>query len=749
MKKNSNYRLLLSYILSYLLIFIVPFSIISMIFYYNSVKSLREETELSNINNLNNIKNMIDGRMKELNDIGALISIDWKLTPYRVSRNEFRPDATTELEKYKQNSSIIDDLYLYYFIQNNIYSGNGQMSMDAFLKFRTNLENTTTELFVSNLKNIDYPGISTDIKPFGSNPTFVYPLPPGSVGTYGVIFMKLENTFFENMINNILGGYEGNVFIYDHNDQPVSTFSNDSTIFNPSVIDKILGNDSRIQEMKIENINYSIVKVKSEVSDWSYMMALPTNQFFSKVSKFKTFMLLVFLFIAIVTSAITIYIALKNFHPIQKMVDIVKRKETSIEFNSKNDLENLSVLLENLYIKHDDLNNKYIRQKPLIRDQYLTTLLKGQMKTINKSNELFDSIQLNLDGSHSFVMVTALTKNQLSRLDMEKLEEAAGQLLKSAKIYGVELINDKIIAYIINGKFNSKSEKNMFLTQFKQLLTNDSSMFIGVGKTYTGKNFINRSFIEASAAFEYGKTNQISNIVHFDEIKEHQETDTIWLPKSHLLKLTQSCKQGNIEIADEAVDSLIIWLQNHVGPNHLLKHLKYDLVNTLIKIASETGISLNPSAIYYQYDDTNLQQFQKILSDLTKEICNKIAEKKESQKNQLQLDILEYINTHFQDYNLSLENIAKDFNLSASYLSRFIKEETTKTFSQYVWELRLGEVKRQLIETDLPIKNIISSVGYIDAPNFTRKFKKTLGLTPSEYRNVHAKNWVKDPEKSF
>ncbi|MBS4217473.1 AraC family transcriptional regulator [Bacillus sp. FJAT-49711] len=687
--------------------------------------------------------------MRELNNIGALVSIDWKLTPYRVSRNETLPEATAELEKYKQNSAIIEDLYLYYFQQDTIYYGKGQMSMEAFLKFKANQKTISKESFVSNLKNIDYAGISTDIKPFGSNPTYVYPLPPGSAGTYGIVFMKLENSFFENMINNILGSYEGNVFIYDQNNQPVSTFSNNSTNFNTSIIKKILKNDSRIQDMNIDNVNYSIVKVKSTVSNWSYVMAMPTNQFFSKVSKFKTFMLLVVLFIAIVASGITIYTALKNFHPIQKMIDIIKRKETSIEFKSKNDLDNLSVLIENLYIKHDDLNNKYIRQKPLIRDQYLTTLLKGQMKTINKSDELFESIQLGLDGSHSFVMVTALSKNQLSRLDMEELEAAAGKLLNSANIYGVELINDKIIAYIINGKLNSKAEKNQFLTQFRQLLTDDSSMFIGVGKTYSGKNFINRSFIEASAAFEYGKTNHIHDIVHFDEIKEQQETDTIWLPKSHILKLTQSCKQGNLEIAEEAIHSLIIWLQNNEAPNHLLKHLKYDIVNTLMKIASETGISLNPSTIYYQYDEANLQQFQKILSELTKEICIKISEKKEAQNNQLQLDILEYINTHFQDYNLSLENIAKDFNLSASYLSRFIKEETTKTFSQYVWELRLGEVKRQLIETDLPIKNIISSVGYIDAPNFTRKFKKTLGLTPTEYRNIHAKGWGNDPEKSF
>lgn len=211
----------------------------------------------------------------------------------------------------------------------------------------------------------------------------------------------------------------------------------------------------------------------------------------------------------------------------------------------------------------------------------------------------------------------------------------------------------------------------------------------------------------------------------------------MWLPKTHLLKLTQSCKQGNPKIANEAIKSLIAWLSD--APIHLVKHMQYDIINTIIKTASETGISINLKKADYHFDVGSFKQFESDLAELAKEVCLEISQKKENQKNQLQIDILTYINNHFQDYALSLENMAQNFNLSASYLSRFIKDETQKTFSQYVWELRLAEVKKQLIETNSPIKEIISEVGYIDAPNFTRKFKNSVGLTPSEYRNIHSK----------
>lgn len=708
----------------------------SLIFYYNSVNSLRDEIEISNINNLRNIKNIVDDRMKELNEIGALISYDPKLSPYRVSMNEFRPEAIDELKKYKENSAIIDELYLYYFNQNEIFSADGHMSVDTFLEYQSSLQIADKDFFTENLSNINIPIISTYVKPFDDNPAFVYPLPPGPVSSFGVVLMKLEDTFFKNMINNILGSYEGIVFIFDQNNEVIATYSNDSTKLNVVNVKSILDKNASISELTIDKVNYSILKVKSDTSNWSYVTALPTNQFFSKVSEFRTFMLLIFLFIVIVASILSIYIALRQYHPIEKMIDIVKRKDNTYPLSNKNELDNLRIIIENLYAKHEDLNNKFVKQEPLVRDQCLITLLQGHTKAVNQSKELFHSLNLHFTGDYSFVFVTSFSKEQLSDIDMRQLDLASSQLLQDARLYSVELINEKVIAYIINGNMNKKEEKKKFLSQFMQLLmANEKNLCIGVGKTYPGKESINRSFIEASAAFEHGTANQIRGVIHFEEIKEQQET--MWLPKTHLLKLTQSCKQGNPKIANEAIKSLIAWLSD--APIHLVKHMQYDIINTIIKTASETGISINLKKADYHFDVGSFKQFESDLAELAKEVCLEISQKKENQKNQLQIDILTYINNHFQDYALSLENMAQNFNLSASYLSRFIKDETQKTFSQYVWELRLAEVKKQLIETNSPIKEIISEVGYIDAPNFTRKFKNSVGLTPSEYRNIHSK----------
>src|SRR5699024_11752737 len=93
-------------------------------------------------------------------------------------------------------------------------------------------------------------------------------------------------------------------------------------------------------------------------------------------------------------------------------------------------------------------------------------------------------------------------------------------------------------------------------------------------------------------------------------------------------------------------------------------------------------------------------------------------------QDKLRKKIKTFIHNNFYKYELSLESIADAFQLSIPYLSKFIKEQFGYPFNQYVFELRVNEVKKQLVETDKLIKEIVLDVGYRDVSNFTRAFKK-------------------------
>ena len=65
---------------------------------------------------------------------------------------------------------------------------------------------------------------------------------------------------------------------------------------------------------------------------------------------------------------------------------------------------------------------------------------------------------------------------------------------------------------------------------------------------------------------------------------------------------------------------------------------------------------------------------------------------------------------------------------------RLFKHETGRTITQYIVHLRCRQAAEMLRETNLPVQEISSYVGYTDNNYFVKVFKKVIGNTPSEYR---------------
>ncbi|WP_163537982.1 response regulator [Gracilibacillus sp. YIM 98692] len=96
---------------------------------------------------------------------------------------------------------------------------------------------------------------------------------------------------------------------------------------------------------------------------------------------------------------------------------------------------------------------------------------------------------------------------------------------------------------------------------------------------------------------------------------------------------------------------------------------------------------------------------------------------------------LDLINSKYME-DLSLSEIADDVGFNGSYLSRLFKMETGKGFVQYLREVRIQHAKDMLTKTESTIENISKEVGFQSEKHFRRIFKKDLGLTPSDYREL-------------
>lgn len=91
------------------------------------------------------------------------------------------------------------------------------------------------------------------------------------------------------------------------------------------------------------------------------------------------------------------------------------------------------------------------------------------------------------------------------------------------------------------------------------------------------------------------------------------------------------------------------------------------------------------------------------------------------------------IRENFYD-DMSLEEIARQVNMSYTWFRKQFKAFTGMSPAHYIQELKLQHSKKLLASTDMSIKEISFTLGY-DAPShFTNIFKKHIGCSPLAYR---------------
>jgi AraC-like DNA-binding protein len=117
-----------------------------------------------------------------------------------------------------------------------------------------------------------------------------------------------------------------------------------------------------------------------------------------------------------------------------------------------------------------------------------------------------------------------------------------------------------------------------------------------------------------------------------------------------------------------------------------------------------------------------------------KEIYLENIADEESQK------LLYFLSQNYTDPELSLEKIQQELGISESKISSIIKEHSNQNFKRYLNEIRIGEAKRLLKETDRQVMEIAYNVGYGNISHFNRVFKESEGCSPVEFRKKVKEN---------
>ena len=95
--------------------------------------------------------------------------------------------------------------------------------------------------------------------------------------------------------------------------------------------------------------------------------------------------------------------------------------------------------------------------------------------------------------------------------------------------------------------------------------------------------------------------------------------------------------------------------------------------------------------------------------------------------------ITRYMQEHLAE-EISLSVLAEEFHLNAQYISQLFKSKIGVGFLAYPINIRMEHAKKLLLTTPLSIAEVSEQSGYGDYRVFTKTFKRSEGITPSQYR---------------
>lgn len=138
----------------------------------------------------------------------------------------------------------------------------------------------------------------------------------------------------------------------------------------------------------------------------------------------------------------------------------------------------------------------------------------------------------------------------------------------------------------------------------------------------------------------------------------------------------------------------------------------------------------------YILKPVNYEEFGSCIDNLKISMYeNKTSEQKYSENREERVisSIMRYMQEHLSE-EISLSVLADEFHLNPQYVSQLLKNEIGVGFLAYLTNIRIEKAKKLLLSTAISVTEIAERTGYGDYRVFTKVFKKTEGVTPSQFR---------------
>jgi len=753
-KKRTGAKVFKNFILSYIIILMLPMFIMSFIVLFHFVNVLKEEVETNLRTPFIKSVDNFDTQVTQLTRISLQIELNDILRTVNVNKRPYDAiKVKNELLKYNTNS-FVDDIFIYNYNDDFISSFNFLCSLEVFNDFILDRELTDFDLiaFKESNKQSDmyfFPKDSIFLANRQNHLMFLNKIPINNTNKYGIIMYMISEDALRNVLAPALSE-NNHIFIVDPETREI-LFSFSETP--DSELQQVFGEKVKeipaiveIKEIKTGHGKYSAYFQES-AGPYLFAQLMPNDLLSSRINQIRVIYLISMAAIFVIGGFLIAILMRINYSPIKKLNKLIEENfqtPRNTAGDKLNELELLEYALlqynrENIHLKEFAASNKNV-----IKNYLIDCFLAGQAKEIDNIIETCRSADLEFNMDYYCVIIIRssnindITDSQVSGILSSVIPSANSQVILHRNMR----FNSIVIIY--GSSTNDESHSQQMAREIQKRLNEEynSDIRIGIGNFYDSIFNISSSYEEALRVLEYNSILSKSGIISFNEIMQKSD-HSVDYPFALLEKLEESVRSSDIIGIRDNINRLVEHMKNENLSLFWIKNICYDTVNTISKELLRKfrhSPLLNKPYIERIYS-SNINTFEdiiEIMKEISEDVTNYLSVDKESYELKLLQQIIKYIRENFQDPDFSLQSLADSLQMSTPYLSQYFKKNTEYTISEYVTRLRMEKAKELLLNTDMGVNEIAYEVGYYSVPSFIRKFREKEKVTPGQFKKKHS-----------
>lgn len=415
--------------------------------------------------------------------------------------------------------------------------------------------------------------------------------------------------------------------------------------------------------------------------------------------------------------------------------------------------------------RQDELaKDKYLRDmeeiRTLAKQKFIHDMIDGKL-SMQESLEQGRELGIDITAAYySIVLFQAFPKNkagvpaeeefdvaEYSGVSEEIYSRIRETVSESPNVYLYEQVGD-VLCFLEKSDslndMNQNTQKGIDIIKEIMSTKSDWIYFISIGKPVERIRDVNSSYRDASKRFAerymldesfifYGE-NGYSNVLDIGGIDikmVSQKTIFHFLRNGTLVEIDDLVSEYFSSLGEEAMESRLFC--QYVLMEALISGMAFlDSMNVSRKKAASILGELSDPVRFVDSVDKAKDYITRILKVLI-EYRNQVSDKKYTE---IIDKAREFIKAQYKNDEMSLQTVASYVNVSSNHFSAIFRKETGETFIDYLTKVRMDNAKDLLTCTSMKTSEIGFEVGYKDPHYFSYIFKKTIGMSPKEYRRM-------------